>query len=290
MLEVGLIGLGPSTQKQLGREPLLLRHVRRVVVVHLVVVPGHDEREPGVRRLQVRVGPVQRVAVAVVTEQFDLVAGVLPRPAVTALILVDVVTQVKDQIEVVLEHVPVGGEEPGLVVLAGHERHPQLVDRRTGRRERPGATDAARLATRAEAVPVPAVRLESLHLDMDRMPERRGRHGGAALHDVGHPLIPGDLPAHLHRLVRHAAAFERYRSQTGPEHRTVGRRVAGGDPQAEGRTGELRRLTGLSDQRYRRRREQRHPTRHEGATGQTMPEPLIATRVTSHLAPRLRSY
>ena len=58
-----------------SRGVVVLRVVVGVVVVDLVVVPGDDERERGVRGLQVGVGAVLRVAVPVAVERRGLGAG-----------------------------------------------------------------------------------------------------------------------------------------------------------------------------------------------------------------------
>ena len=73
------------------------------------------------RRLQMRVGPIQRMSVPVVRQQLDLVAGVLAHPAVAPLVLIDVVTQMEHEVEVFLHHMVVGGEEALFVVLAARE-------------------------------------------------------------------------------------------------------------------------------------------------------------------------
>ena len=78
---------------------VVLRDVVRVVVVDLVIVPGHDPGERGVRRLQIRIGPVLRVAVAVVLERHDLRPGVIPHLRFVAAVLVDVVAEVKHEVE-----------------------------------------------------------------------------------------------------------------------------------------------------------------------------------------------
>jgi hypothetical protein len=56
-----LVAGDPPQAELLGRRAVL-GDVARVVVVDLVVVPRHDEREAGVRPLQVAVGLVERVA------------------------------------------------------------------------------------------------------------------------------------------------------------------------------------------------------------------------------------
>ena len=66
--------------------------------------------------------------------------------------------------------------------------------------------DAARLAARPEAVPVPAVGIEAAQLHVHRV--RLLGHGGgdALLHDAAHPLVGRHLPRDRDRSRRHAAA------------------------------------------------------------------------------------
>ena len=94
-----------------------------------------------VRGLQVRVGLVLRVALAVVGEVDDLVVGVRAHVAArrrvgVRVVLVDVVAEVDDQVEVVLRHVLVGRVVAVLVLLAGRERERQRARRARRRRLR----------------------------------------------------------------------------------------------------------------------------------------------------------
>ena len=104
-------------------------------------------------------------------------------PAVLApAVLVDVVAQVDDQVEVVLRHLLVGGEQALLVVLAGGEGEPQLLRaRRSGAGSGAGAADRAGRVAGPEPVPVPAVRPQPVDLDVDRVAQLRRGDGGAAL-------------------------------------------------------------------------------------------------------------
>ena len=280
VLEICLIRLRAATQKQFRGKPFLLGYSGGVVVVDLVVVPGDDEWEARVRLLQVGVKLVEGVPIAIVAEQLDLVARVFSSPSVAPLVFVDVVPKVKHHVEVVLEHVPVGGEIAGLVVLAGGKRHLQLTDRRPGHRKRPGAPHTTGLTARPEAIPIPAVGLQPGDLHMHRVAQIRTRHTGSTLHHPGHTFIGGDRPVHLDRLVPHPPAFQRDGREPGPQHHAVRRGVARRDAQTEGRTGKPGRLSRLSDQRYRRRRHERHsagqkrPSRKSSALPVRVPDPI----------------
>ena len=73
-----------------------------------------------------RVGLVLGVAVAIVVERVELGADVLADVAVAAGAFIDVVAEVDDEVEVVLGHVVVGGEQAAFVVLAGGEGEAEI--------------------------------------------------------------------------------------------------------------------------------------------------------------------
>ena len=92
-----------------------------VVVVDLVVVPGDDPGTGGMRILQVRIAPVQRMARAVVLERIGLRRAVAAHVVAAPVRLVDVVAEEGDEVGVIGRDVPVGAEVPLLVLLAGGE-------------------------------------------------------------------------------------------------------------------------------------------------------------------------
>ena len=111
----------------------LLVAVAGVVVVDLVIVPRDDERRRGMRRHQIRIGLVLRVAVAVVDERVDLLPLMLAHAAgvaaAVAAALVDVVAGVEDEVELLLGDPAVRGEVAGLVVAAAADAR-SAADRR----------------------------------------------------------------------------------------------------------------------------------------------------------------
>ena len=143
---VRLIGGGAAQHEELRRRVVLVE-VAGVVVVDLVIVPGDHPRRRGVRRHQVAVRFVQRVAVAIVDERVELVAVVLAEaavvPAAVGAPFVDVVAGVEDEIELLVRDAPEGGEVAVLVVLAAADREAQAIDRRAGGRRGPRAADLA---------------------------------------------------------------------------------------------------------------------------------------------------
>jgi hypothetical protein len=98
-----------------------------VVVGHLMVVPRNDPGGHGVGGLEGGVGAVERVAGAVIVEGENLAAVVAAHLAVARGAFVDVVAKVDDEIEVFAGDMFEGGEETGLVVLAGDEGEAEAV-------------------------------------------------------------------------------------------------------------------------------------------------------------------
>jgi hypothetical protein len=178
----------------------------RVVVVHLVVVPGRHPGESGVGGLEQRVTLVEGVADPVVVDRLDLRRGVLParhgEGAVVAgsvLVLVDVVAEEEDNVQVLLRHVAIGGVMAGQPVLARREGKPEPVQRGAHRRRRLRPSDRAELAAGEEAIEVLAPRLQPPDIDADAVAQLRGRTGRAGLDDRAEPLVGADLPQDLDR-------------------------------------------------------------------------------------------
>ena len=240
-LVIGLVGVGPTLQEGDRVDLLLLGDRPGVVVVELVVVPGDDPGAEGVHGPQVRVGLVLRVADAVVLERSDLRPDMLADLAVAARALVDVVAEVDDQVEVVLGHVLVGGIQARLEVLARGEGEPQLIGLRARGGHGAGPGDRALGVAGAEAVPVRAVGVQAIHLDVDRVAELGRGDRRAAAHDLLHRVVGRELPAHLDVLGGHPAArLQRLGGQACPEDDPAGGRVARRDADGE-RVGRERR-------------------------------------------------
>ncbi len=164
-----------AAAEHLGRRAVL-GDVAGVVVVDLVVVPRHDEREAGVRPLQVAVGLVERVAQPELVERDGLV-GVLRGQLDAAdaagrrvdAVLVRVVAEEDDEVEVLLRHVGVGVVEALLPLLARGvgEGHPVEAPVGCGRGARPGGRRGP--VAGGEPVPVLAAGLEAAHVDVHRV-------------------------------------------------------------------------------------------------------------------------
>src|SRR5207247_1778374 len=163
--------VGPHARRQ--RQVLVVRAVRSgapleelvarqaglgpvagAVVVALVTVPGDDPRARGMRRLQVRVAAIERVARAIVRERVRLGRVVAADEVAAPARLVDVVAEKRDEVRLVGNDVAIGAEKSLLVLLAGRERQAQPLRwrRRRGRRAR--GHDRAAGAARARAGPI----------------------------------------------------------------------------------------------------------------------------------------
>ena len=115
VLEVGLIRGCPSLA-----EIWVQRFVARpgVVVVDLVIVPGHQPRHSGVQPLEVLGGLVLSVPVSVVRERPGLASDMTPYVAGAARPFVDVVADEHHQVQVLRGQVPMRAVEAVLEVLA----------------------------------------------------------------------------------------------------------------------------------------------------------------------------
>ena len=187
------------------------------------------------RRHQIVIALVERVAVAIVAERVDFVAVVLAQaaigPAAVGSPFVDVVAGVEDEVELLLGDPPERGEVAVFVVLAAADGEAQAIDRRAGGGRGPGAAGLAHFIAGAKAVEIVAPRLEPVDLDVDAVPELRPRRGGSLLDNGLEARVARDLPVHVDHRHRHAAALERLRCQARPEHDPAGQRIAGGDAQ-----------------------------------------------------------
>ena len=220
---------------------LVFRDVVRPVVVHLVVIPHHQPRRDRVRGLQVGVGLVLRVPLAVAGQADGLRAFVVARVAAAdhvavLLVLVQVVAQVQHQVRVVLRQPRVGGEVAVLVLRAAGERHGQRRRRLVQRRAGQGAAHRADVLAGAEPVEVFAPRAQAAQLHVHRV---RGFDPGmldAAGYYRAHARVLSHFPRHRDVAGGHAAQAvlgHGVHGQAGPDHEAVRPRLAGGDAQQE---------------------------------------------------------
>ena len=183
-------------------EPALGRQAG-VVVLHLVVVPDHDERKLRVHGLQIGVELVERVPQPIGAQVDGLSLEALrrrnaaPGRADPIAVLVGVVAEVEHQIEIVLQHVPIGGVVAARPVLAGREREAELTRRARGPR---GAVRKWPIATLLAA----GSRTDRSSRDPGSSPSTStwtecassgGRDGRPARDDVPHAAVARDAPA-----------------------------------------------------------------------------------------------
>jgi len=195
-----------------------------IVVLHLVVVPCQQPWARLVHRLQIGIAFVKGVALPVVFQRQQPAASGWPNRGFAVRVFVDVVAEKKHQVRVFSQHVAVGTEVAMLPVLARsvsqtHARH-QRIERRKGPRAASGADGIAH----HEAVKIPAVWQQTLHLHMHGMRQLRLRLRLPALHLARELLVMRDFPPHRHGLALPGRAGEFGHHEPGPQHHRVGRR------------------------------------------------------------------
>ena len=95
----GLIGGGAPDQELLGVVGSF-RPFIRVIVLHFVIVPGDDRRNPCVQILQIRIEPILRIAIAVGRQRRGHDAIAMPPHDRPILLdgLVDIVAEKKNEV------------------------------------------------------------------------------------------------------------------------------------------------------------------------------------------------
>ena len=210
----------------------VLGHRAGIVVVDLVVVPGHDPGAGGVGGLEVGIGPVERVAVPVVGERRHLSGRGVPDD-VAVPHLVDVVAQVDDQLRLLSRHMAVRGVVAVLVVLAGGEGEAEAPGNLSGGGRGPEPAGWAPAPARVEPVPVPPPRLEPLDLGVDGVSEFRESAALPGPDDLPEGVVGRHLPPNRDLPRGGVREGECSRVEPGPEHGAGGRGIAGGDTQRE---------------------------------------------------------
>ena len=185
------------------------------------------------RGLEIRVRAVLRVSPAVVLERHGLERVELPHAPVAPGILIYIVAEHQDQVRPVLGHVAIGGKVSLFVVRAGGKRKPEGFRCGCGRRAGEGAPGGALMTAEPESVEVFAAGLQAIDLGVDGMREMRPRPGIALLHDAREAGVLGDFPGDLKDRLPEIAAIERLGRESGPDHESVGRGIAGCDAELE---------------------------------------------------------
>ena len=223
-LVVRLVGSGAPKEEHFRRCVVLLGSAR-VVVVDLVVVKRHDERRRGVRRDQVAIGFVERIAVAVIDDGKDFLAVVLPYdrriPSAIGAIFVDVVAGVEHEVESLVGNAAERGEVARLVMVAAADRKAELIDDRIRRRRRFRSPHLTDFAAGMKPIPVLTAGLQALDFDVDGVSKFRPGNRRSLLLDGAERLVARDLPANFNSRHRHSAAIQRVRREPGPQHDAV---------------------------------------------------------------------
>ena len=185
--------------------------------------------------LQVPVGLVERVAVAILVERRRPPAVVAAHEVASPRRLVDVVAEMHDEVDVLGRHVAEGGVVALLVLLAGGEGEVECRQPLRRLRCSLGPADRAGDAAHREAIPIGPAGLQPAHLDMHRVRPAGFGDRLAAGHDPSHRLVLGDRPVDRDRCAQplggSPAAINRVHSTTEPG---VGRPEA--TPSAKGST------------------------------------------------------
>ena len=150
---------------------MILGAVAVTVVGRFVIVPDSNHGELLMHRLQILVGLVLGMALAVIAQGHHFMGRLgipLREVAVfTGTVLVNVIPQVQNKIQIrLIGHCPVDGEETIGVIGTGHHRETGTVRKAIGGRESPGTPHRGDLLAHRELIVVPAVRLQAgrIHL------------------------------------------------------------------------------------------------------------------------------
>ena len=201
VLVPGLVGGGPANGKvdcRAGVAAISLLSTG-IVVLHLMVVPGHPPRAGGMHGLQVRVTFVEGITAAVVIQRQHPAAGGHTHPTAASRVLVDVVTQKHHAVGLLGAQVTPGAEETVLPLLAGRIGQPQALHLSLWARQRQGTPDRADMVARHEAVKVPALGGQAGHLQVHRMGQLGWGQRLASLHNAPEARVISQFPAHRDR-------------------------------------------------------------------------------------------
>ncbi len=195
MLPPHLIG-GQAAGDELLEWGGVLGRRRGVVVLDLVVVPDRQPRAHRPRRLELGIGQIQGVALAVLVNGERLAATERAHRPTEVAVLVDEVTEPDDEIRCPGGEVAVGGVVAGLEALARRAGDAQVRRIGAGRRDPP---DRTRRFARPEPEPrrggdvdddVHAVGVLGPGHDLTRSNDRRERFVGRQLPHDGHVIAP----------------------------------------------------------------------------------------------------
>ncbi len=232
-LVIGLVG--SCTQRHHVDVVLhVLRQEAAVIVLHLVVVPGHQRGRRGAQGLQVLVEVVGGVAVAVGGQVADIVLALLAADdglVGLVAVFVDVIAKIHDEVGVFGGHMAIGAEIAELIVRARGKGDFQLTGPGGGQRQGAGAAGAALGALGLEAVPVEAVGLQAGDLDVQGMGRQRAGRRLARQDRLLQRFVAIDRPFDGPRRGHATLPVESQwiGREPSPQHETVTCRIAAGD-------------------------------------------------------------
>ena len=260
-------------------QPARRPRAARVVVLHLVVVPDHDQRVARVHPTQVRVAADERVLRAVLVERLGDPDRIGPDPATLVAgrvvgLGVDVIAEADHEVHVLLGHERVRVVEAEGVLLAREEREPHGLPGIAWQR----GAEAAHLAIRAargEAVPVLLVRAQAADASLHTVRRAARRGDELSRHHPAKAAVAGHLE------LDRAATLDVGKPR--PQRDSVGPWISGHDSLGEPAAAQAR-ATGAGCEGLRAER-RRH--RRGTGTGQESPP---RDRVSFHCHPKCRRH
>jgi hypothetical protein len=187
-----------------------------------------------VRGLQMRVALVERMAVPVAVQRVRCGRAMFAQVVGRAAAFVDVVAHEQHEVQFACGDFAVRHEEALLVVLAGGEREAQPPHVGVARGCSACVADRADGAAASEAVPIVALRLQALRMDVHAEGARRIGHDLAPRHRLTQCGVAEDFVAHGTGGPRAAGRLVLgQRRQPGPEHDAVRPRLAARNAERE---------------------------------------------------------
>jgi hypothetical protein len=232
VLKVSLVRRRPALQenRRVGEVPV---QVVRVVVDHLMVVPGH---EPGVGRvasLQVWIALVVRMAGAVGIEREGHAAFVGADFVLFVAAFVDVITHKEHQVQVLRGHVAVRREVALFVMLARRQAQTQAAHGLIQSRAGAGAAHRADGVATDKAKPIMTPRLQPIGQHMQAVAPAGAGVQAPLAQGLAQGLVGKQLAHHFCTLhTPFGIGF--VDAQARPQHHAARLRLATGNAQTEG--------------------------------------------------------
>jgi hypothetical protein len=195
-----------------------------VIVGYFVIVPRDDPRRGQVRGLQMRVGFVLRIARTIDGQRHAFITLWTRRRRMREIVgapFVDVVAEEGDQIGRCLGNMPMRRIVAEFPVLAGCVCKAQQGGHRIRRRCGACASGRADRAAQHEAIPVPAIGLQSDGVDMHAVREFGQRRHASLCNDFPERVVFRDFPLNEHRQRRKRIRIQWIRQDARPQHDAI---------------------------------------------------------------------